>query len=255
MKHAALIGSALLLVATTPRCEVFKEDFSEGLDPKRWIISAWVAPHNSAHNKTEFKPDHVKVVDGILQLKLTQMKLADGTFISFGGELKTIAKFGYGTYEFELKASSTGLEPEGHTGKSVSGSITGAASFLLHSETEIDIEYEGLPERAHLTQSSTWVDENKPSQITKTPIENIYAYWPHQRFHAYRYVWSPGKVVFFRDNVVIATHTRIVPEAPAPFLFNHWGTNSKDWGGLATPNVIRYMYIKNFSFTPLKGTQ
>jgi len=174
-----------------------------------------------------------------------------GVLHSDGAEIKTIANFGYGTYEFELKASSTEENPYSRDGKSVSGSITGAASFLHLSETEIDIEYEGDPHRAHLIWTSTWVDEKKAPQQTKVRMPNIHAYWPQQRFHTYKYIWKPGKVTFYRDGELISVHTKVVPEKPAPFLFNHWGTNSLDWGGLASPGKTRYMYVKSFSFTPL----
>ena len=250
MKHAALALPALLLFATHPRAEVFKEDFSEGLDPKRWMISAWVAPHNGPKNKAEFRRDHVTVVNGLLQLKLTQTK-TEGGVASVGGEITSQRKFGYGTYEFEMKGSSTEEDPKGTNGKSVSGSITGAFLYLPDSRTEIDIEYEGVPSRAHITQTSTWIDDKKPYEQFKVPIGNIHSYWPHQRFHKYKWVWLPDKVQFFRDGELISTHTKVVPKEPAPFMFNHWGTNSRDWGGLATTDVVRYVYIKSFSFTSL----
>jgi len=246
----ALFAALLLVNVTAPRCEVFKEDFSEGLDPRRWSISAWVAPHNGPKNQAEFKAANVKIVGGLLQLKLTQSMDIDGTIHSYGAEIKTVAKFGYGTYEFEMKASGTEENPYGNAGKPVSGSITGACLFADDSETEIDIEYEGDPDRAYLTQSSTWTSEKTVEQ-KKIRIPNVYAYWPQQRFQKYKFVWMPGKVTFYRDGELISTHTKVVPSKPAQFIFNHWGTNSRDWGGLASPDKIRYMYVKSFSFRPL----
>jgi beta-glucanase (GH16 family) len=73
----------------------------------------------------------------------------------------------------------------------------------------------------------------------------------HTDFHKYAFIWSPGKIEFYRDDILVATHTKVVPSEPAPFLFNHWGTNNVNWGGLATPGVERSMWVKSFKFTPL----
>jgi hypothetical protein len=27
-------------------------------------------------------------------------------------------------------------------------------------------------------------------------------------------------------------------------MINHWGTNNTGWGGLATPNITRYMFVE-----------
>lgn len=250
MKSAA-IAAALLFFAVQPSAhEVFLEDFSEGLDPKRWIISDWTAPHNSATNKARFKPEHVKIVGGLLRLELTQEKNEDGTISSYGGEIKSVAKFGYGTYRFSIKSSSN--EPDWPTpGDPVSGSITGAFSYLEGSKTEIDIEMEGVTSRAALTLTSTWTDENTKETI-KTPPFSRFGDRPHQRFHNYSYVWTPEKVEFFRDGEPITVHRKVVPREPAHFIFNHWGTDSEAWGGKATPGVRRYVYVRNFSFTPLE---
>lgn len=220
------------------------------MDPKRWIISVQVAPHNNHNNnKTKFEASNVNIVGGLLQLKLVQTINSDGSINSSGGEVSTIAKFGYGTYEFAMKASSSEENPNGSNGKPVSGSITGAFLFANGSETEIDIEYEGAPNQAYFTKMSTWIDDKEPQQ-TKV-ISNVYG--PHQRFLKYKIIWIPGKVTFYRDDKLISTHTKIVPTKPASFLFNHWGTNSLNWGGLATPNKIRYMYVKTFSFVPFEN--
>jgi hypothetical protein len=47
-------------------------------------------------------------------------------------------------------------------------------------------------------------------------------------------------------------HTGVVPQTPAFAMINHWGTNSTGWGGLATPNITRYMFVRSFSFVPAK---
>lgn len=249
MKHVLVLSVALASIAV--RAEVFLEDFSAPLDIKRWSISRGQAPQHSGTNKASFSPDHVSIVDGVLRIKLVQFMDDQGVVNSIGGEIKTIALLGYGTYEFELKASSDD-ERFFVPGEAVSGTITGAASYRARSETEIDVEMEGVASKKHLTHTSTWTDENTPSQITSIPPAFWYSLEPHQQFYKYRYVWTHGKVIFYRNNKLISTHTAVVPSKPAHFLFNHWGTNSKEWGGLATLGIARYVFIRRFSFISLK---
>lgn len=74
---------------------------------------------------------------------------------------------------------------------------------------------------------------------------------PEAGFHSYKAVWSPTRVDFYIDDVfVIGFGSPAPPQNPAFAMINHWGTNSKGWGGLATPGVDRYMFVKKFSFTP-----
>ena len=51
--------------------------------------------------------------------------------------------------------------------------------------------------------------------------------------------------------MLVSTHTGVVPQTPAFAMINHWGTNSTGWGGLATTNITRYMFVRSFSFIPL----
>jgi hypothetical protein len=49
----------------------------------------------------------------------------------------------------------------------------------------------------------------------------------------------------------VATHTRNVPSTPAHIMISHWGTNNDKWGGPATLNVPRYLYVRKVSYTPM----
>ncbi len=246
------LTTALILTGTAPKAETFLEDFSENLNPKRWVTSTWEAPHNSPKNKSSFSADQVLVKDGYLRLKLSQLQNVDGSITSIGSEIMTVAKFGYGTYTLIMKASSNEINPLGR-GDSVSGSITGVASYLDQSETEIDIEMEGISSRSSLTQTTTWVDVTKDSETKQIPPSKRESALPHHGFHTYKYIWTPGVVRFYRNGVLIATHKKVVPYKPAKFLLNHWGTNDPLWGGKATPGVDRYVFIKRFTFKPIDG--
>ena len=64
-------------------------------------------------------------------------------------------------------------------------------------------------------------------------------------------MWTPTSIKFYVDGVLVSTHTGVVPQTPAFAMINHWGTNSTGWGGLATTNITRYMFVRSFSFIPL----
>ena len=70
-----------------------------------WIVSNWGAPGGG-----QFKPDHVDLSSGMLRLIVTQ----DGTTAgSVGGEVQSRQLFGYGRYDFVVRASSTSPTPDG----------------------------------------------------------------------------------------------------------------------------------------------
>ena len=208
-----------------------------------WIISTWSAPGTNSTHKGSFDETHVAVGTLGLCLKLTQSK--DGSnFYSTGGEVTSKQSFGYGKYEFVVSASANDL------GQPISGSITGCFNYRPASITEIDYEVEGLTSRSKFYQFTSWIRESIPNETTAVlPMSSLQL--PHHGFHRIAFVWTKGKIEFYRDGVLVATHMKIVPSVPAPFLFNHWGTNDLNWGGLATPGVDRFMYIKSFNFTPL----
>lgn len=251
--NLALLAALCFAAQPSFPSEAFSEDFSEGLNPGKWTVSDWAAPHNSPENRGYFKPSNVKIVGGLLQLKLTQEQNSDGSITSVGGEVKTVRSFGFGIYRFQLKASSA-QEDWATPGKAFSGSVTGAALFANKSETEIDIEMEGHPDRSHLTQTSTWTSEDEEDhEIVKVPPFSRYGgNNPHDKFHNYAFIWMPDRVEFYRDGELISIHRNKIPRKPGQFIFNHWGTNIAAWGGKATPGVVRYVYVRKFSFTPLE---
>lgn len=227
----------------------FVADFSSGkIDPAVWTVSTWTAPGANATHKGSFSAQHAYVQNGTLCLKLTQTKTPAGTFESVGGELATLRQFSYGTFEWVARASSTADTPSG-VGDPVSGSVTGCFVYKDQATTEIDFEVEGN-ERHELTQLTSWIHESKPNQHINVapPLSGIL---PHEKFFTYKFKWTPGKIEFYRDGVLIGTHTTVVPTLTAPAMINHWGTNAADWGGLATAGTTRYMWVKSFKYTPL----
>jgi len=46
-----------------------------------------------------------------------------------------------------------------------------------------------------------------------------------------------------------------VPTAPAYIMISNQATDRSVWGGAATPDRARYMYVRNVDFTPYEEAQ
>jgi endo-1,3-1,4-beta-glycanase ExoK len=220
----------------------FRDSFNTGsLDATKWLASNEPAPGNiSGVNYGSFVSSNVDLSQGMLSLKLTQQQGTPGV-LSVGGQLQSLTTYGYGTYEWVMRASSTSTTPTG-AGSVVSGQISAAFSFVNNSETEIDFEIEG--QHANTVWMTNWIS------TTQKQYSSVFLASPDAGFHHYKFVWGPGRIDFYIDDVLVSTHTSNVPSAPAYIMINHWGTNSTGWGGLATLGVERYLYVSSFSYTP-----
>jgi endo-1,3-1,4-beta-glycanase ExoK len=220
----------------------FSDSFSTGtLDPSKWLASNGFAPGSiSGVNYGSFVPSNVDLSKGMLCLKLQQQQGSSGV-LSVGGEIQSLTTYGYGTYEWVMRASSTSSTPTG-AGAAVSGQISAGFSFVNNSETEIDFEIEGQsPDTVWMTN---WIS------TAQKQYSSVFLASPEANFHHYKFVWIPGQITFYIDGVLVSTHTSNVPSTPAYVMVNHWGTNSTGWGGLATEGVERYLYVSSFAYTP-----
>jgi Glycosyl hydrolases family 16/IPT/TIG domain len=224
---------------SAPAGATFFDNFSSGsLDTSKWIPSNWNAPGGG-----QFVPSYLDFSTGMLRIKVTQTNSGGGV-ASVGGELQSIKALGFGTYEWVMRASSTSSTPTG-SGVAVSGQISSGFIFVNNSQTEIDSpEIEG--QNPGTLWWTTWTSTSREqSTSSQAPFA------PESGFHSYKCVWSSTQIQFYVDGVLVSTHTGVVPTTPAYAMINHWGTNSTGWGGLATTNTTRYMFVRSFSFTPL----
>lgn len=220
----------------------FSDTFDAGvLDPSKWLASNGFAPGSiSGVNYGSFVPANVDLSKGMLCLKLQQTQGSSGV-LSVGGELQSLTTYGYGTYEWVMRASSTSSAPTG-AGTAVSGQVSAGFSFVNNSETEIDFEIEGQnPDTVWMTN---WIS------TTQKQYSSVFLASPDANFHHYKFVWVPGQIDYYIDGKLISTHTLNIPSTPAYIMINHWGTNSTGWGGLATIGVERYLYVSSFTYTP-----
>jgi len=248
MRVTVLVLATLFLINGTlhagapvaPPGATFFDNFSSGsLDTSKWIASNWGAPGGGT-----FVPSYLDFSSGMLRIKVTQTYNSSGGITSVGGELQSKNALGFGAYEWVIRASSTSSTPTG-SGVAVSGQISSGFVFVNKSQTEIDSpEIEG--QNPGTLWWTTWA-----GLTTKQSTSSQAAFAPEAGFHSYKCVWTSTSIKFYVDGVLVSTHTGVVPQTPALAMINHWGTNSTGWGGLATPNITRYMFVRSFSFIPL----
>ncbi len=244
----------------------WEEEFTGPLAKKMWIVSSWWAPGYRPNDHVGYyDPENVSVSGGFLTLRLWQETgLVDTNpngVISHGALISTKGKYGYGTYEWRMRMSSTSASPNGG-GAPVSGSVSAGFIYVDNSATEIDFEYGGhvlAPNDPtnqwadNLLYMVNWHNTNPTSDPTEE--HETFSAWSvpglNDQFHDFKFVWEPGRIRFYVDEILRAEHTTDVPSAPANFMINHWGTNNPFWGGTATVGVDRYFHIDWVRYTPL----
>ena len=255
-----LLAASSLMWAAKPEaapaaCPAWQDTF-QTLDSSRWNIASGSAPGSSTVNIAAFDPSHVVLTaPGVLRLTLTQVtngSTVNGVPVvnSYGGSLRTTFVCGYGTYTWKMKMSSTGLCADNTcVGDAVSGSVSAGFIYVNNSQTEIDFEFQGqTPGYIYLVNWLNTKPQRDPTSRNETSTP--YAFNPLDGQHTYQFVWTKGRIDYYVDGILGATHTTNVPTAPAYFIMNHWGTNSTNWGGMASPGVTRYMYVTYASYAP-----
>lgn len=244
-----LLVYAMALPAQTP---IFQDDFSNGkLDTSKWVVveKEGIAGSLPGKNWGAYRAEYVQVFPGVVRFAMTQELQPSGKVISLGSEIESVDAYGYGTYTFVMRMSSTADQPDA-SGQAVSGSVSAGWNYLPGSETEIDIEFRGdIPDTIRCTNFVNRRPENiRFAEKTTTVVSAD----PAGGFHTYSFVWSPGSIVWYMDGARIAENRSNVPSKPARIRVNHWGSNSAGFGGLATPGVARYVYLKSVTFQPLE---
>jgi beta-glucanase (GH16 family) len=225
----------------------FEDTFNEGvLDTSKWVVSNYETNNYAGGgSNVTFSPNNIDLSGGSLRMELTQPTAGTST----GAEITTKLSFGYGTYEFSMRAGSTSPTSSG-TGTTESGQIS--STFIIHnppptyaSITEIDApEIEGLSARNDDIEWTVW----KNSTATDpTPEYNVLLN-PEDAFHRYKFVWSATSIKFYIDGVLKSTCKSGIPTVAAVIDINFYGTNDTQWGGLATVGVTRYMYVNSVKF-------
>ncbi len=256
-----IVAGTLLATAASKKppssCLAWQDSFNLGyLDTSRWVVATGTAPGSIPDlHIGYYDPANVSLAGGMLRIALTQVNGQVGTnldgVISYGGMIYSKAVCGYGTYEWTMKMSSEAICAT-CSGLVDSGSVSAGFLYVNNSQTEIDFEFSALtPDTLWLVN---WLNPN-PKQDPTAANETYTGVAPFDSttgFHTYQFVWSPGKISYYIDGVWITNHTTNVPSAPAYFMINHWGTDSTNWGGMATVGPARYVYVSHASYKPAK---
>ena len=247
--RSLLLLAALLFVWVTTKAQPDSYAFSNGLG-KTWRIASWRSPDSKIGlNQGTYVPENVDFVDGMLRLKVEQAQGPDG-IISKGAAVWSRERFGYGTYEFVMRMASDSSTPYG-PGKVHSGTVSSAFLYFQNSETEMDIEFLGDKNCLWATNWHNLNFKTQPSYSgevrTTDQVQNSSL---ADQFHQYKLIWQPESVRWYIDGVLVADHRTNVPVAAAYVMLQIRGTNSDEWGGKATPNVVRYAYVKSVKFYP-----
>jgi beta-glucanase (GH16 family) len=249
LMRSLLLVVALLFALVTAKAQPISYAFNNGLG-RAWRIASWRSPDSKVGlNQGTYVPENVDFVAGMLRLKVEQTQGPDGV-ISKGAAVWTREKFVYGTYEFVMRMASESPTPYG-PGKAHSGTVSSAFLYFQNSETEMDIEFLG---NKNCLWATNWHNLNfnapptySPEVRTTDQVENASL---ADQFHDYKLVWQPESVKWYIDGVLVADHHSNVPVAPAYIMLQIRGTNSDEWGGKATLNVVRYAYVKSVKFYP-----
>ncbi len=265
--------AVLSITAGTAAAQGWEDLFEDTtLDESHWVIEAWDHPNPRygppgfiANNHVGYYlAEHVTLDNGSLRLRLNQAESNEGGtlwVVSSGALIFTQQTYGYGTYEWRMRMSSTAATPFGE-GSPTPGGVSAGFIYVDNSTTEIDIEYSGhVLEDADSSNDEriymgNWhnQDPSRDPEGSESTFSTPTVPGANSEFHTYKFIWEEGKITFFVDDVYQAEHTTNVPSAPAHFMINHWGTNRPGgFGGGATLGVDRYFHVDWVKFTPQEG--
>jgi licheninase len=190
MRRCALIALALLMTltpATAAQAAGFTDPFTT-LDAQRWAIG------DHALGLGRFEPANVSVTDSSLALALPAGTLN-------GGEVRTNALWGAGTFRARMKAAPA------------PGSLS---AFFLYAPpdyaSEVDIEIVGSS-----VMFSTYAGGGQTHTETR-PL----GFDPTAAFHDYEIELTRKAVTFRVDGVALRTWRNGVPKAPMALYVNAW---------------------------------
>lgn len=242
----------LLAVSTFASGSGFSDNFNTGqLNSKLWTIDTGTAPGGNSTNTGTFSSSHVSLSQGMLALKLTQNLGTNGLIQSVGAEVRSLALYGYGTYSWTMRMASTATCPS-CIGAAVPGQTSAGFIYVNQSQTEIDFEVEGGDDFYGVNNgadlNTVWMTNWLGTNAKQWSTFKLLA--PDANFHTYKFVWTSSSISYYVDGQLVSVHTRNIPAAKAYILMNLWGTNNIWWGGYKTLGSTRYLYVRNFTFTP-----
>jgi beta-glucanase (GH16 family) len=254
MRSVALFSGLLTILtagiwAQSRPSPVLVDDFTGGkLDTSKWNVATYKSPDSKPGiNVGQYVPSAIDFAQGMLRITVQQQDVG-GVVQSTGGAIISKERFGFGTYEFDMRMSSSSPTPEGD-GKTLTGAISSGFVYYNKSESEIDLEFLGNENAIWI---SSWRNPNPsvdPTSLDKTS-DKIHDGSLGTRFRHYKLLWTPQAIDVYIDGTQVAHQTKHVPQTPAHIILQHRGTNSNKWGGVASPSADRYFFVRSVTFTP-----
>ncbi len=202
----------------------FHEDWSQGIDPEKWLVAGW-----REHNM-QTGPERTYVEDG----KLNMVFVNDSEDGWLGAALQTQKEdFGYGRWEAALKPSSVpGVLNSMYTVDWRDGEGT---------KQEIDIEFLTYTFDGEEHPGEMWIALHTDDRSKSTQFSLPLDFNPSEDFNVYGWDITPTHIDYLINGEVVYTYVYeendITFDAPYLFKFNVWTSESPWIQGPPEPDV------------------
>jgi endo-1,3-1,4-beta-glycanase ExoK len=210
----------------------FVENFDK-IDRKIWYVSdGW---DNGAHQNCTWSKKQVTVQNGVLELAFEQRKAGKRDFVC--GEIQTLKRFGYGTYEARIRtAEGSGLNSAFFT-------YIGPTDKKPHDE----IDFEVLGKDSGKVQVNQYISA-KGGNEKLVDVEG----GANAAFNDYAFVWEKDRLRYYVNGTLVqdVTDPAKIPVNDQKIFFSLWGTDTlSDWMGKLDYQGPAKMQIDRFAFT------
>ncbi|KAJ4299687.1 hypothetical protein N0V90_004933 [Kalmusia sp. IMI 367209] len=131
--------------------------------------------------------------------------------------------------------------------------LYGSFRFYNNSQ-EIDMEFlsrqfngsQGTVQLV-LQSSQSVINGYDASGTSGYQIEHL-PFRPDERFHEYRFDWSPDRVIFYVDGQIMHEMTQGIPTSSGHMFMNHWSNGDPKWsaGPPAEDTAMTVSYVKAY---------
>jgi YVTN family beta-propeller protein len=229
----------------------WQDDF-DTLDWKhRWLRAA----HTFEDNAAQFSSEQTRAGGGVLHLGIAPTGYrTEGDRRLLAGELRTFETFQYG--RFEVRAKLPAAE----------GVISSLFTFydffsdpsLEQDWNQLEVQFMGRDTTAARLHTIYW-DER--GEYTDAMVEHPLGFDASAGFHVYAVEWTPGRVRFFVDDVLVHTQTGEPAEAitrEAKLVLNTWPVKDlerlQSWAGRYDPGgppvELQIDWVRVYRYTP-----
>jgi endo-1,3-1,4-beta-glycanase ExoK len=210
----------------------FVEEFDR-LDTARWYISdGW---NNGKHQNCTWSKDQVSVENGRLLLSFDAKHSGERQYAC--GEVQTVKRYGYGTYEVRMKtATGAGLNSAFFT-------YIGPTDKKPHDE----IDFEVLGKDASRVQLNQYI-AGKGGNEKLVPVPG----GADKGFNDYAFVWQKQSLRYYVNGALVheVTDPKKLPNHAQKIFLSLWGTDTlSDWMGRFAFSGPTRVEVERLAFT------